>query len=61
MGAIHIIVGIQSSTLMVFYTQAHCWQFRVLTSVGGVIGEKKIYYTPQAAEKAGREWVGNGS
>jgi hypothetical protein len=43
--------------LLVFYTNGGCWQFRVLTSGGSVFGEQKLYYTVEAAEKAGREWV----
>lgn len=44
-------------TLLVFYTEAHCWQFRLITAGGEVFGERKLYYTPEAAEKAGREWI----
>lgn len=58
---IHLVVGIGSVTLLVFHTDAHCWQFRIISAGGSVFGEKKIYYTPQAAEKAGREWIGRGS
>jgi hypothetical protein len=43
--------------LLVFYTNGGCWQFRVLSSGGAVFGEQKLYYTADAAEKAGREWV----
>ena len=48
-------------TLLVFYTEAHCWQFRLITAGGEVFGERKLYYTPEAAEKAGREWIYQGS
>ena len=58
---VHLIVGVQSTTLIVFYTEAHCWQFRVVSSGGAVFGERKIYYTSEAAEKAGREWIAKGS
>ncbi|MCS6283682.1 MAG: hypothetical protein HUM72_24455, partial [Dolichospermum sp.] len=44
-------------TLLVFYTEAHCWQFRLISAGGEVFGERKLYYTPEAAEKAGREWI----
>lgn len=48
-------------TMVVFYTDAHCWQFRVISPGGAVFGERKIYYTAEAVEKAGREWIGEGS
>jgi hypothetical protein len=35
------------------------WQFRVLSSDGAIYGQAKGYYTAQAAEKIGREWVGS--
>jgi hypothetical protein len=57
---IHLIVGIQGMTLLVFHTKAHCWQFRVISSGGAVFGERKLYYTPEAAEKAGRDWIVQG-
>lgn len=58
---VHLVVNINTCTLMVFYTEAHCWQFRVISPGGAVFGERKIYYTAQAAEIAGREWIGKGS
>ncbi len=57
---IHLVVGIQGMTLLVFHTEAHCWQFRVISSGGAVFGERKLYYTPEAAEKAGRDWIVQG-
>ncbi len=51
------IIGIQGVTLLVFHTESHCWQFRVITASGAVFGEQKLYYTPEAAEKAGRDWI----
>lgn len=54
---IHHVVGIDGTTLVVFYTEAHCWQFRLISAGGAVFGERKIYYTPEAAMKAGLEWV----
>ncbi|MBD2303003.1 hypothetical protein [Nostoc sp. FACHB-190] len=58
---IHLVVGIHNVTLLVFYTEADCWQFRLISSGGAVFGERKLYYTPEAAEKAGREWIGQGN
>ncbi len=36
------------------------WQFRVIANYGCVYGLDKDYYTAEAAERAGREWVGGG-
>lgn len=58
---IHQVFVIQNVTLLVFYTEAHCWQFRVISSGGAVFGERKLYYTPEAAEKAGRDWIAQGT
>ena len=55
---IHLIAGIQGVTLVVFFTDANCWQFRVISSGGAVFGEQKLYYSAEAAEKAGRDWIG---
>ncbi|NJO65146.1 MAG: hypothetical protein HC836_45670 [Richelia sp. RM2_1_2] len=52
---IHAVLGINNCTLLVFYTNVRCWQYRIISSGGSVFGERKIYYT---AEAAGREWVG---
>jgi hypothetical protein len=54
---IRLVVSTSVGTLLVFYTNGHCWQFRVLSPDGGVFGEQRIFYTPEAAERAGREWV----
>ncbi|MCC5667816.1 hypothetical protein LC653_29040 [Nostoc sp. CHAB 5784] len=58
---VHLVVSTQDCTLVVFYTDTHCWQFRVISPGGAVFGFRKIYYTPEAAEKAGREWIEKGS
>jgi hypothetical protein len=57
---IYLVVGTGLGTLVVFYTNAHCWQFRIATSFGGVFGLRRIYYTAEAAERAGREWIKKG-
>ncbi len=57
---IHLITSTRLGILLVFFTDGGCWQFRVLSCGGAVFGEKKLYYTAQAAEKAGRDWVGSG-
>jgi predicted Zn-dependent protease len=58
--SIHTITNINGYTLIVFYTSAQCWQFRVISPGGAVFGERKIYYTAEAAEAAGRDWVCKG-
>ncbi|HLO88799.1 MAG TPA: hypothetical protein VK203_27845 [Nostocaceae cyanobacterium] len=56
---IHLVVAIRGVILLIFYTEAHCWQFRIISAGGSVFGEQTIYYTPEAAEKAGRKWIGS--
>ncbi|MBW4555305.1 MAG: hypothetical protein KME59_05085 [Trichormus sp. ATA11-4-KO1] len=58
---IHLVVGIDNVTLSVFYTEADCWEFRLISPGGTVFGEGKLYYTPEAAEKAAREWIQQGN
>ncbi|MDM9383848.1 hypothetical protein QUB80_24490 [Chlorogloeopsis sp. ULAP01] len=58
---IHLVVGIEKFTLIVFYTEDDEWQFRVLSGGGAVFGERKLYYSAHAAEKAGREWIAKGN
>jgi hypothetical protein len=36
------------------------WQFRVLSSDGAIYGHTNHYYTAEAAEEVGRQWVGSG-
>ena len=56
----HHVIKIDGTTLIVFYTEAHCWQFQLTSPGGAVLGERKIYYTAEAALKAGREWIAQG-
>ncbi len=58
---VHSIIGIDGTTLIVFYTEAHCWQFRLISAGGAVFGERKIYYSAEAAMKAGLEWIAQGN
>jgi hypothetical protein len=46
---------------MVYFCDTQEWQFRVISPGGAVFGEHKLYYSAQAAEKAGREWIERGS
>lgn len=58
---VHQVIGIEGSTLIVFYSEAHCWQFRLISNGGAVFGERKLYYTPEAALREGLEWMQEGS
>ena len=58
---IHLIVGIRGAILVVFYTNAKCWQFQIVSFEGVVFGERKIYYTAEAALRVGRDWIGQGN
>lgn len=58
--AIHQVIGIYGTTLMVFVAPEHCWQFQLISPSGAAKGERKIYYTAEAALKAGLEWVAQG-
>ncbi|AFZ56856.1 hypothetical protein H6G54_02835 [Anabaena cylindrica FACHB-243] len=57
---VHLVSIIENVTLLVFYTELDCWQFRLISAGGSVFGQRRIYYTPEAAEKAGREWIYQG-
>ena len=54
---VHQVIGIDGTTLIVFHTQAHCWQFRLISLGGAVFGERKIYYSAEAALKAELDWI----
>lgn len=58
---VHHVIGIDGTTLIVVHTPAHCWQFRLISTGGAVFGERKIYYTAEAALKAGLEGIAWGS
>lgn len=51
---IHQIVGLQGMTLLVFYTEAQCFNARIISVGGSVFDECKLYYTPEAAKIAVR-------
>ncbi|WP_413173327.1 hypothetical protein [Anabaena azotica] len=57
---VHLLISINDLILLVFYFESDCWQFRLISPGGEVFGKRKIYYTPEAAEKAGREWIDQG-
>ena len=51
------VTCIEGITLMVFHTPAHCWQFSYFNREGKARRYLDIFYTPQKAEAAGRDWV----
>lgn len=55
---IHLVVNVQSHLLIVFYPSSKGWQFRVVTVSGKVMGEHALFYSCEAAEKAGRNCLG---
>ena len=57
---IHSLISIGNIVLLVFYSEKCEWEFRVISGCV-VFGERKLYFSPQAAEKAAREWIGAGS
>ncbi|MFM6083172.1 MAG: hypothetical protein ACKPCI_32415 [Dolichospermum sp.] len=54
---IETLIFTNNQILMVFYTAAYAWEFRIISSDGSVYGKKGIYYTAEAALKVAREWV----
>ncbi|MBW4606708.1 MAG: hypothetical protein KME22_05645 [Hassallia sp. WJT32-NPBG1] len=52
--------AINGYILLVFYSPGKCWQFRVISPDGSVYGFKNIFYTSEAARKAGVSWLGSG-
>ncbi len=54
---IQTLISINDYILMIFYTAAHAWEFRLISPDGSVYGKKGIYYTAEAAQKEAREWV----
>jgi hypothetical protein len=54
---IHVPVCSRDYLIIVFRTDGKCWQFRIVALDSCVLGEKKVYYTPEAAEDAARLWL----
>jgi hypothetical protein len=54
---IHYLVARRDCLMIVFYSYAKSWQFRIVTPDGCTRGEEKIYYTSEAAEDAARLWL----
>jgi hypothetical protein len=39
---VHLVTIIENVTLLVFYTDSDCWQFRLISAGGEVFGERKL-------------------
>jgi|GEM_PF-1738624 hypothetical protein len=52
-----IICTANGSILIIFYSPAQCWQFRIISHTGGIFGSQQIYYSSVAALTAGRKWL----
>lgn len=57
MTKIHLLTATPMGILIVYYD--HLWHFRVLANIS-IYGQVKGYYTGQAAEEVGRQWVETG-
>lgn len=53
------IVGFDGLTLLIYYTKAHCWQFAVIGEDAKFWQSNKIFYTADAAEVAGKMFIGH--
>lgn len=51
------LICCNNNVVMVFYTDAHAWGFRVITLDGSVYGSQGIYYTADAALKVAKKWI----
>lgn len=51
------IIGIDGLTLLIYYTTARCWQFAVIGEDAKLWQQNQIFYTADAAQKAGRLWI----
>lgn len=56
----HLLGMEEGRLLLVYYSTRSCYQFRVVTATGDVLGDEKIYYTVEAALNEGRKWLGVG-
>ncbi|HYW19104.1 MAG TPA: hypothetical protein VE956_07250 [Nodularia sp. (in: cyanobacteria)] len=54
---IETLIFTNNHILMVFYTAAHAWEFRIISPDYSVYGKKGIYYSADAALKVAREWI----
>jgi hypothetical protein len=57
MTKIHLLTATPMGILIVYHDRL--WHFRVLANTSNY-GQANGYYTAQAAEEAGRQWVGAG-
>jgi len=52
------IIDIDGLTLLIYYTNAHCWQFAVIGENAKLWQSNQIFYTKEAAEVEGRMFIG---
>jgi hypothetical protein len=52
------LIGIDGLTLLIYYTNTRCWQFSVIGEKAQLWQSNQIFYTSEAAEVAGRLWIG---
>ena len=51
-------IGIDGLTLLIYFTDARCWQFAVIGEDAKLWQLQQIFYTSEAAEVAGRMFIG---
>lgn len=49
---IHSLISVGNFVLVVFYSETWEWQFRIISG-SAVFGERKLYYSAQAALEGG--------
>ena len=54
---IDLMTGIEKFTLVVFYTNENCWQLAVIGADGRVHKFYELFYSAEAAEREGRQWI----
>lgn len=52
------IIAINGLTLLIYYTKAYCWQFEVIEKNARLWQPNKIFYSADAAEVAGKMFIG---
>ena len=56
MSIIKIIV-IKKYTLAIYYTSAECYKYAIIDDYGTVYEPDDLFYSPEAAEREGREAI----
>ena len=50
-------ISIEQYILTVYYTSSDCFQYSIIDDYGTVYEPDDIFYTPEAAEREGREAI----